>query len=119
MGLHRENSFRVQQEIASPQCLIDCRSIVLASRADEYALLSECLKQLLIDAVQLAAAVPAHAIRADLPEDSAPQRAVQIGDQALLRRPRLDQAGQRLAQGIRVPKRVGKAGEEIGSQIPS
>ena len=61
--------------------------------------------------------IPADCVRADLPHEPAPQRVVEVGDQAFLSRGRQQDLGASLRQQRGVADRVRKAGADVGSQV--
>ena len=90
VNFNREDLVGAQQKVRPIESLANDSWIVLAGDGDQRSGIGERAQQLLIQPVQLGVRreVPAHSVSSNLADDAAPQRVVQVGDDALLRRRR-------------------------------
>ena len=119
MYFDREDLIGAQQQVRPLKCLMHHGGIVLAGDADQRTGIGERTQQLLIQPVQLrmAGEVPGDRVRTNLADNAIPQRVVQVGDDALLRRRRQQRLRQLRGQPVGMLHGVRQAVVKIALEI--
>src|SRR5207253_8672021 len=119
VNLHREQPLASYDKVCALLGLFNLRRFILARHPDQDTGLGQRLEELLVEAVYVTVVVevPGHAAHADFAQDTAPEGIVEVGDEALLRRCRLQEQRQQLGQDRRVTGPVWESGRQLSLDI--